>query len=389
MPLRAALRADAEAALGRGPFSVVDKTTLPPSRDRHDYWHPAPYWWPNPIIPGGRPYLQRDGKRVPGTRLYEPESDRYDRTRLQRLFDDAAALALAAEVEGREEFAAHAARLIETWFVAPATRMSPHLRYAQVRLGWNRNEGVGTGIIEFKDLYYMLDAARLLEASGALSAGIAAGLRDWLAAYLDWLLTSPQGARERASANNHGTYYDLQVAAVAAWLGDRAALRDALVRAQARLARQIDATGAQPEELARATTAHYCHFNLQGWLGLVRIGRRTGLLRPDFAAEPWARLARAVAWTLRHDAGAWPFRQIDAFDADRRLPLAAHALEVGALGVEALGAMEAAALPTRRFFEDKPRFSPHDGIAPYWALSAAQPVPAPDNAAREVVGATR
>src|SRR5690554_383098 len=78
----------AEEALKRGPYSVVDKKTLPPSKNPHDYWHPAPYFWPNPIPIPGLPYIPKDGKRVPGTRLYEPLSDNYDRTRLQRLLDD-------------------------------------------------------------------------------------------------------------------------------------------------------------------------------------------------------------------------------------------------------------------------------------------------------------
>ncbi len=380
--LRAALREDAETALGRGPWSVVDKTTLPPSGEKRDYWHPAPYWHPNGILPGGKPYLPRDGRRVPGTRLHEPGSERYDRSRLQLLFDDTTALALAAEVEGREDFAAHAARLIETWFVAPETAMTPHLRYAQVRLGWNRNEGTGTGVIELKDLYYMLDAARLLEARGALSPASAEGLRDWLARYLGWLEASPQGARERGSPNNHAVYHDLQVAAIAFHLGDRARLRDALLAAEARLPRQIAEDGSQPEELARPISAHYCHFTLQGWLGLARIGRRSRTLAPDLALGPWSRLGRGLAWTLARGGsgetpGRWPFRQIDAFDPERRLPLAAHARELGARDL----GPGSAALLARDFTRDRPRFPPHDGIAPYWALSAPPPGTTPGTTA--------
>jgi hypothetical protein len=52
--------------------------------------------------------------------------------------------------------------MVRRWFTDPHSRMNPHLRYAQVRTGHNRNEGPGTGIIEMKDLYYFLDAARLL-----------------------------------------------------------------------------------------------------------------------------------------------------------------------------------------------------------------------------------
>jgi hypothetical protein len=374
--LRAALLAAAEEALGRGPFSVADKTTLPPGGNRHDYWHPAPYWWPNRWIPGGLPYVQRDGERVPGTRLYEPESERYDRTRLQRLFDDTTSLALAFAVTGREDFAAHAARNVETWFVDPATAMTPHLRYAQVRRGRNWNRGTGAGIIEFKDLYYFLDAVRILERGGALAPAVTDGLDAWLKAYLSWLETSRPGARERASANNHGTYFDLQAAAIAARLGDRARLRDTLVRAQARLAGQIAPDGTQPHEMRRTTTAHYCLFNLQGWLNLLRLGRRTGLLRPDPEAEPWVRLVRALDWTLGHDLARWPHAQIGAFDPDRGLPLAAHA---GALGLRPPA--DPAAVAAMR-----PLFDPHDGIPPFWALTDAGLVAAGVGAKEAVSG---
>ncbi len=360
-PLLAAVVAAAEAALARGPYSVVDKTTLPPGRNRQDYWHPAPYWWPNRWIPGGLPYVQRDGERIPGTRMYEPESERYDRTRLQRLFDDTTALALAFRRTGRAELAAHAARHVAVWFVDPETRMNPHLRYAQVRRGRNWNQGTGAGIIELKDLYYFLDAVRLLEAGGALPEATRAGLAEWLRAYLGWLETSRQGRRERAAKNNHGTYYDLQCAAILAWLGERERLRRTLARAETRLAAQIRADGFQREEMTRKTTAHYVFFNLQGWLNLLRIGRRAGLLDPDLAAGPWARLAAAVGWALAQDLAAWPFPQLDPFDAGRAVPLARHAADLG-LPLPAPGTRPATAGPV---------FDPHDGVPPFWPLAAA------------------
>jgi hypothetical protein len=363
--LAAALVAEAEAALGRGPFSVMQKTTLPPGGNRRDYWHPAPYWHPNRWIPGGLPYVQRDGVRVAGTRLYEPESDKYDRTRLQRVFDDVTSLTLAWSVTGREDFAAHAARQLAAWFVDHATAMTPHLTYAQVRRGRNRNRGTGAGIIEFKDLHHMLDAARLLEAGGALDAAAAAGLRGWLGAYLGWLGTSPQGARERGAKNNHGVYYDLQAAAIAAHLGDRERLRRALLRAEGRIPVQITPEGSMPAEMARRTTAHYALFTLQGWVALARVGRRRGLLRPDPAAAPWDRVSRALAWVFAQDLAAWPHPQIGPFDPARGLPLAAHALETGLVAPEALP-------PAFRgpFAAARPVFDPHDGPPPWWALTA-------------------
>lgn len=38
--------------------------------DKHDYFTPAPYYWPDPKNPKG-PYIVMDGQRVPGTGLYD------------------------------------------------------------------------------------------------------------------------------------------------------------------------------------------------------------------------------------------------------------------------------------------------------------------------------
>ena len=198
-PLAAALLAEAAAALSRGPFSVIDKTTLPPSRNRHDYWHPAPYWWPNRWIPGGLPYVQRDGMRIPGTGCTSPRASATTAPGCSGSSTTRPPRAGLRRSPGGADFAAHAARNVAAWFVDPATRMTPHLRYAQVRRGRNWNQGTGAGIIEFKDLYYFLDAVRLLERGGALEPAAAAGLAAWLRAYLDWLDSSRQGARERAA----------------------------------------------------------------------------------------------------------------------------------------------------------------------------------------------
>lgn len=362
-PTADAILAGAETALGREPLSVTAKSDLPPSGDLHDYWHPAPYWWPNPVTPSGRPYLRRDGKRVPGTRMYEPDSTRYDRTRLQHLFDDTTALTLAWKLTGRQDFAARAARNLASWFADPDTAMTPHLKYAQVRPGWNGNVGVGTGIIEFKDIHYLLDAVRLLESGGALPAATKEGLRSWLRSYLAWLTDSRPGRHERAAVNNHGIWYDLQTGAIAGWLGERDALRDALIRAEARIPGQITADGSLPHEMTRADTAHYCLFTLQAFVMTARLGRRTGLSRPDPAAFPWNRVAAAVERTLSYDLRAWPFRQKGAFDPERGAALALHAAQTGLAGPDP------AAAPA----SGPACFNPHDGIPPWWRLTG--PVP--------------
>lgn len=175
-----ALRACADQALQRGPYSVVDKSELPPTKDPQDYYHPAPYFWPRKYFGRWLPAKRRDGLRVPGTRLYEPESDRYDRTRLQRLFDDTTILALAWIVTAEDRYAKHAMRLVATWFVNSETRMNPHLNCAQVRPGRGRKQGSKSGVIEFKDVYFFLDAVRLLQNHSEWTTSLNQAFQSWL-----------------------------------------------------------------------------------------------------------------------------------------------------------------------------------------------------------------
>ena len=359
--LERALREAAEQALARGPYSVVDKTTLPPSGNRHDYWHPAPYFWPNPIPIPGLPYVRRDGQRVPGTRMYEPESEKYDRTRLQRLFDDTFVLALAQRSFGDEQYGEHAARLVRRWFLDPDTAMNPHLEYAQVRWGHNGNRGASSGIIEMKDLYYFLDAVRLLEAGEFLSRSEMDSFRAWLRDYLAWLQESEQANTERMASNNHGTYYDLQIASIAAFLGEYLLLRDTLRDSRSRILRQFAPDGRQPEEMERTTTAHYCCFNLQGWIHLAQLAEACGEDLWSFEGPERQGIRRAMEWLLPHVGREWPYRQIDEFDHER-FHLIWHACR------ERYGLPEGVTGDVPEKAAIKPLFFPHDGVRPFWQI---------------------
>ncbi len=46
-------------------YSVMQKTQLPPSGNKHDYMSQGPYWWPDPSKPDGKPYIRKDGQRNP------------------------------------------------------------------------------------------------------------------------------------------------------------------------------------------------------------------------------------------------------------------------------------------------------------------------------------
>lgn len=359
------LRSAANDALARGPYSVVDKTTLPPSGNRHDYWHPAPYYWPHPLRIPGMPYVKRDGRRVPGTRLYESLSERYDRTRLQRLFDDTFVLTLAWKEFGEKRHAEHAAMLVRHWFLNPETAMTPNLEYAQVRKGHNGNKGNSSGIIEMKDLYFFLDAVRLLRISQVLSTSELQAFTHWLEQYAHWLRTSPQGQEERASTNNHGTYFDLQLASIATFLGDRRMLRDTLRDSRMRILQQFEPNGLQPEEMKRATSAHYCCFNLQGWIQLAQLAEHEGEDLWHFTDGEGRGIRQAMEWLLPYLGADWPYRQIDEFDRERFFPIYyAYRARFGAPP-----RVKATTVPSMDAI--KPLFHPHDGIQPFWQLSSA------------------
>jgi hypothetical protein len=314
------LHACAEQALGRGPFSVMDKSDRAPSGDPHDYFQPAPYWWPDPRKPDGLPFVRRDGEHAPGTALYEAGSEAYDRTRLQRVLDDTTVLALATTVLGEARYASHAAQLIRAWFVDPATRMNPNMRYAQVRRGRDNNEGPGYGILELADLYFFLDAVRLIERSGAMDERDRQAFRAWLRSYCEWLDTTPAAKFEFYRLNNHGVFFDLQRTAIAAFLGDGPALAKAGLFARERIADQIAADGSLPEELSRTRPRHYVMFALQGWTALARILSLVGDNLWEYRAKDGQGLVTALRWVAAH-ADALATIPGETFDQERIRPL--------------------------------------------------------------------
>ncbi|HWA48278.1 MAG TPA: alginate lyase family protein [Dongiaceae bacterium] len=351
------LVADAHVAMTRGLHAVTDKTTRAPSGDPHDYWHPAPFWWPNPQTPDGLPYVDRDGERRPDTILHAPGSEQFDRSRLQHVLEDTALCAAAWRVTGQKAFALHGAALLRRWFLASATRMNPHLRYAQVRLGWNDNLGTGSGIVEMRDLPLLLDGARLLVQAQALGRREAAKFQTWIAAYGAWLRDDPQGVAACLTPNNIGTFYDLQAAAIAVYLGDAGALNEIFRRCRERIQLQFDPDGSQPLELERRDALHYCCFNLQAWSTLARIAESCGEDLWAYRSAAGHSLRHGLDWLLAFEATrTWPHGQIDAFDWNRLAPLRR---ERDRLDGRTDSAPPPAALQS---------FPAETGIRPYWFL---------------------
>jgi alginate lyase len=308
------LLSDAERALAAAPSSVTQKKRVPPSGDRHDYMSLGPYWWPDSTKANGLPYVRRDGQRNPET------LDDYDAPRLKQMTDAVMALALAYYFTGKEPYATQAGHLLRVWFLAPKTRMNPRLTFAQAIPGIT--EGRGIGIIETRGLIRLLDAIKLIEPCASWTSDDRREIRQWMSAYLDWLLTSRNGQDERAAKNNHGTWYDAQAAALALFLGRPALTRQIVAESKTRrIALQIRPDGRQPLEEARTRSLDYSIFNLEALIQLAELGRRVGVDLWRYEAPNGSSIRKALDYlaTYADTTRKWASEQITPIDATRLL----------------------------------------------------------------------
>jgi hypothetical protein len=301
------LDAAAKKALTMTAVSVMDKGVTPPSGDKHDYMSQAPYWWPDPAKPNGLPYIRRDGER-------NPEINRIsDHDNLGALTGAIATLGLAFHLTGRDEYAAHAARLLRAWFLDPATRMNPHLRFGQGIPGIT--EGRGIGIIETRGVPELLDGVLMLRPGRAWTQGDEAGLQAWMRAYATWLVESQHGQDEAKNGNNHETWYDVQVAALALYTGQQELARRTLERSRERIGRQIEPDGRQPRELERTRAWDYSAFNLTAFFHLAALGERVDVDLWRYSSADGRSLRQALDFMVAHASGArpWPYKDITGF----------------------------------------------------------------------------
>ncbi len=354
--LAIALKADADAALLRGPYSVTDKPRPAPSGNPHDYLSLARYWWPDPSAPDGRPYRKRDGEDVFAAGLPDFAPDQFDRDRVQLFSDDVITLALAGTAFGERRYLERAAELVRVWFLDPATRMAPHLRFAQIARGHNNDENSGSGVLDLACIAPLLDAVRLIEAADLFDETERQAFRNWLRAYLDWLHASPQGRHACSAHNNHGTYFDVQVLAIAGFFGDGGEIATTLRRARERIPHHFVADGSQPHELARTRPRHYSHYNLVAWTLVARLAEAVGDDLWSYRTASGKGIERGLDFVLddtrhvedwRREANAAPVQPLQV----------AHRERYGDSGDEP---------DLDRAVED--RFLPRSGLPPYWQL---------------------
>lgn len=299
---------DADDALEAGVYSVTFKQMVPPSGSKHDYMSMGPYWWPDPEKPDGLPYIRRDGE-------VNPERDQLDSSPKSKMINSVRALSIAWYFTRKSEYADKAAELLRVWFLDEATRMNPHLEYAQAIPGITPGRYIG--VIDGAAFAQLVDAIALLETSGAMGLKEKEGIREWFRRYFRWLTESEHGKKEDEYKNNHSVAYDVQAASIAVFIGDPDyAARKARELPRRRIDPMIEGDGRQPEELIRTKAFGYSVGNLRNFFNVGEIGLKTGVNVFGYKNQKGGSLRKALDYLIQFigNEADWPYEQIADWD---------------------------------------------------------------------------
>jgi hypothetical protein len=285
-------------------YSVMDKKQTPPSGDKHDYMSTGPYWWPDPTKPDGLPYIKKDGLRNP---TYYDISDSQE---IDKMEDATLSLALAYYFTKDEKYANFTSKLLKAWFLNPETLQNPHLNFAQGIPGLNT--GRGTGLIETRDLYRVLDAAILIQNTPNWSDEDHLALKKWFSDYLTWMLESPIGKDEAKAKNNHGTFYSEQIIAFALFVEKPEIALNEIEIFKNRMESQLKPDGSQPLELARTKSWGYVNMNMFGYYLIAKLAENVNVSLWNHQITEGKNMINALAFIVPYlkNEKVWEYEQI-------------------------------------------------------------------------------
>jgi hypothetical protein len=313
-------KSTAASLMTAGPWSVMQKTVMPPSGDKHDYVSLDKYYWPcNMVVVNctdngfysppncdnktGLPWVDHDG-------CSNPNMSNYDHDRMIDMSEAVIALSLGWYYTNNTQFATRAALLLKTWFLDSATKMNPNLNFGHFIPGVTNGEN--GAIIDTHHWAELLDAVAILRLSGAWSDSQDKELMNWFSQFLNWLTTSTLGIKEQAETNNHGVWYDVQVGFIAMHVGQLNIAQNISQNAlKVRVEKQITTAGLLPKEDARTKSWSYNEFCLDAFFHLATL---TSYSQVDLWNPP-SRIKLAFDYQLPFvlQQKPWPYPQIVPF----------------------------------------------------------------------------
>lgn len=348
-----AVLAAGDAFLLVHPPTVTEKAKWPQGASPHDYASIARY---ERDAAGNR----LDGVVAAGADPSAPQSADYDRYRWQTMVDGVTALTLAARVSGDPRYAAHAAQFVRVWFLDEGTRMAPHARFAQ-HVPRGSQLPNAAGIVDFRDVWALCDALRMLAQDAALSGDEVVALRKWFEAFVSAL--GERGGYVEQS-NNVAVFHDVIAASAAAFCGAIRVTAAVLGRASLRIHRQTGPWGWQPGEADRAAPLHYALFGVQAQIALAWLARNCGI-------DLWAysgRNHRSIPMAIRHIAlNRHLFADYDSGrdKFDDRIEVALRAIPSDAADVAVLRDVP------RRALANPEALGAAEGLPPWWSYLLA------------------
>jgi hypothetical protein len=314
------LMGKAHAALLSKAESVMDKSLVAASGNKHDFFSYGPYWWPDPKKPDGLPYIWRDGYIYPKSKIGT------DSWSFWRTCNKAEVLAYAYYFTGREDYAKKAAEIIRVWFLNPETAMNPSANYGQAIPGVIN--GRGEGVIEMRHLLLVTEAIALIEPSRAWTKDDRSAFRHWLGQYYDWLTNIKLSFSQGATKNNHMSWRDVQLVQFSLVLGKPDYARTLLQKELPRLLdMQVKSKGEQERELVRTNSLGYSLFNLEALFHLAVLGDYMGVDCWKITARDGGGLHAALDYLAPYTdpSNPWPENEVKPADRKRLLPLLAEA----------------------------------------------------------------
>jgi hypothetical protein len=318
--LRSQLLQEAGWALAQAPVTVTAERSPRSAGGIHDFYSEGDYWWPD-STDARAPYVQRDG-------MTNPDNFTAHRRAMIRFSTIVGALASAYKITGDVRYVQQALVHLRAWFIDPATRMAPHLSYAQAIQG--RATGRGIGIIDTIHLMEVAQGVMVMMETKSFDADTRRGVIAWFKEYLAWLTTHAYGKDEMNAKNNHGTCWVMQVAAFARLTGDERLLTFCRDRYKTvLLPEQMAADGSFPLELKRTKPYGYSIFNLDAMVMVCQIlsTKKDDLWHYQTADGRSIGKGIAFLYPYLRDKGAWPYaKDVMYFD---QWPVAGPALLFG------------------------------------------------------------
>ncbi|MEO9892975.1 alginate lyase family protein [Aurantibacter sp.] len=296
--------------------TVMDKTILPPTKDKHDYLSISRYWWPNEDTADGLPWVRHDGETNPDT-----QTAAVDRKRLGFMGKSIWKLSLAYYFTDDEKYASRAINMLKIWFINPETLMNPHLEFAQSVPGNPNNRPFG--ILDGRSIVNNIpDAINLLSVSKHWNKDYQTKMIHWFTDYLKWLTESEIGIQGSLLKNNHGSWYKYQVASLAYYLGEIELTKNTVVLAQKSLDDMLNDEGGQIHELARTKSFFYSCLNLQALSSIAELGDKVGMDMWHYESDNKKSLSLALNYLIPVVEGEkWPIETLKPVDITGLVPI--------------------------------------------------------------------